>query len=74
MSRAGAHSCGDCDFGGKLSRHPDLIDCLYLVKHGVPFDVAFSLPDDERLAFVVVLGTLNGGLFNWETLRWQEPI
>ena len=44
-----------------------MIDCLYLVKHGVPFDVAFSLPDDERLAFVVAIGTLNGGFFDWQT-------
>ena len=49
-----------------------MIDCLYLVKHGVPFDVAFSLPDDERLAFVVVIGTLNGGFFDWQTKRWEE--
>jgi hypothetical protein len=33
---------------------------LYLVKNGVPFDVAFSLPVDERLAYVVVFGTLEG--------------
>ena len=34
---------------GKLSWHPELVDSLYLVRHGVPFDVAFSLPVDERL-------------------------
>ena len=31
------------------------MDCLYLVRNGVPFDVAFSLPADERLAWVVAL-------------------
>jgi hypothetical protein len=38
----------------------------------VPFDVAFSLPDDERLAYVVVLGTLEGRRFDWSTHTWQE--
>jgi hypothetical protein len=37
----------------------------------VPFDVAFSLPADERMAFVVALGSLDGGTFDWRTLRWM---
>jgi hypothetical protein len=37
----------------------------------VPFDVAFSLPDDERLAFVVALGTLEGREFDWPSLTWK---
>ena len=57
---------------GKLSRHPDLIDCLYLVRNGVPFDVAFSLPDDERIAFVVALGSLDGRRFDWNRMEWDE--
>ena len=57
---------------GKLSRHPDLIDCLYLVRNGVPFDVAFSLPADERMAFVVALGTLDGRVFDWRAMRWNS--
>jgi hypothetical protein len=43
------------------------------VKNGVPFDVAFTLPADERLAYVVVLGTLSGGTFDWTTLSWESP-
>jgi len=38
----------------------------------VPFDIAFSLPDDERFAFAVAFGTLNGREFDWSTLRWKE--
>jgi hypothetical protein len=38
----------------------------------VPFDVAFSLPEDERLAFVVVLGTLEGRVFDWSSLGWKD--
>jgi hypothetical protein len=65
----GNHYSRDGRHGGKLSRHPDLIDCLYLVRNGVPFDVAFSLPTDERMAFVVALGSLDGRTFDWRTLR-----
>lgn len=49
------------------------MDNLYLVQNGVPFDIAFSLPDDERLAFVVALGTLNGREFDWSTQSWKAP-
>jgi hypothetical protein len=38
----------------------------------VPFDVAFSLPADERLAWVVVIGTLDGRSFNWQAHCWKE--
>ncbi|MEJ0016751.1 MAG: hypothetical protein WDN25_09305 [Acetobacteraceae bacterium] len=37
----------------------------------MPFDVAFSLPVDERLAFVVALGTLDGREFDWRSLHWK---
>lgn len=37
----------------------------------MPFDVAFSLQPDDRLAWVVVFGTLDGGEFDWTTLRWE---
>jgi hypothetical protein len=40
----------------------------------VPFDVAFSLPEDERLAFAVALGTLEGRVFDWSALRWKEEL
>ena len=56
---------------GKLARHPVLIDCLYLVKHGVPYEIAFSLPSDERMAYVIAFGTLAGHTFNWSTFGWD---
>jgi hypothetical protein len=55
-----------------LSRHPDLVDCLYLVRNGVPFDVAFSLSVSERLAWIVALGCLDGREFDWSTMRWSD--
>lgn len=54
-----------------LSQDPDLVDCLFLVKNGVPFDVAFSLDAVERLAWVVVFGEFSGLHFNWETRSWD---
>lgn len=38
----------------------------------MPFDVAFSLDAEERLAWVVALGTLDGGVFDWTTLSWKQ--
>lgn len=38
----------------------------------MPFDVAFSLPDDERLAYVVALGTLEGREFDWAARGWKQ--
>jgi hypothetical protein len=48
------------------------VDSLYLVRNGVPFDVAFSLGERERLAWVVVFGTLAGRTFDWATEKWLE--
>jgi hypothetical protein len=56
-----------------LSEEPSLIDGLFLVKNGVPFDVAFSLDDEERLAWVVVMGQLSGREYNWTARRWEPP-
>jgi hypothetical protein len=48
-----------------------LIDCLYLVRHGVPFDVAFSLAGVDRMAYIIALGTLDGHIFNWSAFAWE---
>lgn len=56
-----------------MSRDPALIDCLYLVHNGVPFDVAFSLDDEERLAWTVIIGQLKGLTFNWISRSWERP-
>jgi hypothetical protein len=56
-----------------LSENPELIECLFLVKNGIPFDVAFSLEPTERLAYAVILGELNGGRYNWQTSSF-EPL
>jgi hypothetical protein len=45
---------------------------LYLVRNGVPFDVAFALPAAERAAYVIALGRLEGHLFDWERFQWMK--
>jgi hypothetical protein len=56
-----------------LSESSDLIESLFLVRNGVPFDVAFSLDSDMRLAWCVVIGELEGRVFNWPAMRWEPP-
>jgi hypothetical protein len=48
------------------------VDCLYLVRNGVPFDVAFCLPAEERMAFVIALGRLDGHAFDDAAMRWKD--
>jgi hypothetical protein len=38
----------------------------------VPFDVAFSLPPEERFAYVVVMAGFEGNVFLWDEMRWKE--
>jgi hypothetical protein len=37
----------------------------------VPFDVAFSLSPTARLAWIAALGTLKGGVFDWQEMQWH---
>jgi hypothetical protein len=46
------------------------VDSLYLVRNGVPFDVAFSLDRTERLHWVVIIGTMHGRRFDWSARDW----
>lgn len=56
-----------------LSQNSELIDCLFLVMNGIPFDVAFSLDADMRLAWVVIIGQLKGMKYNWDRHTWEAP-
>lgn len=68
-----ALSPDDVEAARVLSRDPEIVDCLFLVKSGVPFDVAFSLDPVMRLAWVVILGEFGGLSFNWAEGRWERP-
>ena len=39
----------------------------------MPFDVAFSLPPDEAVAWSIVFGQMDGNEWCWERNRWKEP-
>ena len=47
------------------------MDSLYLCRNGVPFDVAFSLSPEERLAWVVAVGSLDGRAFDFDVMKWE---
>jgi len=38
----------------------------------VPFDIAFSLPPEDRMAWVVAIGTLDGRDFDWTRVAWKD--
>ena len=45
---------------------------MFLVKNGVPFDVAFSLDDEERSAWAIIFCQFEGNKFDWTRGRWAE--
>lgn len=63
---------GDLELSRLMASHSAFAECLWLIKQGIPFDVAFSLPPAERLAMVVVFGQFDGGVFDWDTGTWRK--
>lgn len=49
-----------------FAKTPGFKDRLYLVKNGIPFDVAFSLDDVETKAFLITLAELDGHRYDWQ--------
>jgi hypothetical protein len=45
---------------------------LWLVKNGVPFDVAFSLDEITRAAWCIRFGQLDGRKFDWRAMEWED--
>lgn len=54
-------------------RNGDLRECLYLVKNGVPFDVAFSLDRIDRAAWAIHFAEMDGAEFDTNTMRLKDP-
>lgn len=48
------------------------MQCLYLVKNGIPYDIAMNLDAVERDAFMIIFGTLDGSEFDWRSAKWKE--
>lgn len=40
--------------------------------NGVPLETAAGLSATQRFAWVVAIGTLKGGSFDWNTLGWRD--
>ena len=54
----------------KRVEHSDLVTCLWLVKNGVPYDVAFSLDPVDRMAYTIIFGQMEGKQWDWNSLSW----
>ncbi len=48
-------------------------ECLWLVKNGVPFDVAFGLDDVMRAGWCIIFSEMEGNKFNFTTMQFEEP-
>lgn len=46
---------------------------LFLAAHGVPFDVAGSLSEDDLLAWSIIVGENEGGVFDFARMEWCRP-
>jgi hypothetical protein len=47
-------------------------ECLWLVRSGIPFDVAFSLDDVTRAAWCITFSEFEGNRFNWSTMEFDD--
>ena len=54
-----------------FTQEADLRDSLYLVKNGVPFDVAFSLGAFDRKIWVITIGELDGLIWDYGAGGWK---
>lgn len=57
----------------KIAEDPIVVQTLWLISQGIPFDIAWSLPLNHARAWAVVLaGFQNGKKFDWDTNEWHE--
>ena len=48
-------------------------ECLWLVKNGIPFDVAFSVDDTKCTAWSIAFYEFESGkAYNWTTLEFEN--
>ncbi len=45
--------------------------CLWLVKNGVPYDVALSMDEIELAAHTIVFGECEGNVWSWDSMAWK---
>lgn len=44
-----------------------------LVKNGLTLSEVGELDETEMLAWTVAFGQAEGGVFDWDRLKWEEP-
>lgn len=47
-------------------------ECLWLVKNGVPFDVAFELDEIQRTGWCIIFSEMEGAKFNFHTMQYED--
>lgn len=48
-------------------------ECLWLVRNGIPFDIAFGLDEKKRTAWAIVFSEFESGkTYNWNTMDFEE--
>lgn len=47
-------------------------ECLWLVKNGIPFDVAFGIDDVTRAAWCIVFSEMEGNTFDFNTMAFKD--
>jgi hypothetical protein len=50
----------------------ELSETLWLIKNGIPFDVAFALDPIDRFVWSVIFGKFEGAKFNLDTLEFER--
>ncbi len=57
----------------KIAKNEELRSRLFLVKNGIPFDVAFSLSQTDTHAYLIIFAELDGvQKFNFERWRFDD--
>lgn len=57
----------------KIFENEGIRQALWLIKNGIPYDVALSLDDEELFAYCIIFSELEGSKFNWKLMRFEEP-
>jgi len=45
---------------------------LWLVRSGVPFDLAFGMDDITRTAYCIMFSEMEGRTFDWSSMRFKD--
>jgi hypothetical protein len=57
----------------RIATAPAVRECLWLIRNGVDFDLAFGLDDITRAAWCIIVSEQEGGKFNWHRMEFEDP-